>query len=520
MSRYDPIECIDLSRAIRAIDPAYLEASARPPFETRIHVVAWCAADARLYVVVADAYVFWSDDGGRYWHEVGEVNRRSNGVIHPAGAQHVDAIVDTPEGSVLLIGRDAHDGSEHGVVWRKQAGASTFARMVATATPWATTKGGNATAGFIGAPPRAMVALAVYASPAHFWTSFDDGQSWRRQELGSTFAMHVHEVYLPRSATLQRSARLWVSGGDDPTGAGSGVVTFDNVGPDGALGGLNFALRERPGYRLVGLAGDGKHVYIGNESLSGGALRILDNAQSIAAADFEYVLGKNRHDYHQFRSMVATADGLFAAASDSYAYVSDTIRADSGGYLYLSGDGGASFREISLGMKWITGLVCDGAALWIAGGMNREYGPDPSALAMSLLRVPKPGALEVLSSPYCTKAIVMDSSAFYTMAGYADHPRPALRPGERTFRVDLSPYASAVVEVETYGPATLTVEALPFQNWHPDEDAWRDVATLSTAAGRVGAQLPPLAMHNRWFRVRNSGTAAVELKRIAFVARR
>jgi hypothetical protein len=218
--------------------------------------------------------------------------------------------------------------------------------------------------------------------------------------------------------------------------------------------------------------------------------------------------------------MVATADGLLAAASDSYAYVSDTIRADSGGYLYLSGNGGASFREISLGMKWISGLVCDGAAFWIAGGMNREYGADPSALAMSLLRVPKPGALEELSAPYCAKAVVMDSSAFYTMAGYAEHPRPALGPGERTFRVDLSPYASAVVEAETYGPATLAIEALPFQNWHPDEDPWRDVATLSTAAGRIAVQLPALAMHNRWFRVRNSGNVAVELKRIAFVARR
>ena len=117
---------------------------------------------------------------------------------------------------------------------------------------------------------------------------------------------------------------------------------------------MTFALRERPGYRLVGLAGDGKHVYIGNESLSGGMLRILDNAQSIALHDFEYVLGKHRHDYHQFRSMVATADGLLAAATDSYAFTGDTIRADSGGFLYVSNDGGASFREISLGMKWVT----------------------------------------------------------------------------------------------------------------------------------------------------------------------
>lgn len=521
MNGDDVIQFVDLWHAIRAIDPAYLDAAhAGPAAEARIHALAWSAADRRLYVVFADAFVFWTDDGGRRWHEMLELNRGHDGLPHPQGRQHIDMIVDTPSGSVLLIGRDARDGRERGVVWRKIATAATFVRTAVTDPPWGTTKGGNATAGYFGSPPREMIALTVYESPAHFWYSLDDGTTWRRRDVSAAFALHVHEVHLHRSANLARVSRLWLSGGDDPSGERSGVVTFDSLDADGSLAGFRYVLRERPGYRLVGLAGDGKHVYIGNESLSGGALRILDNAQSIAAGDFEYVLGKHRHDYHQFRSMVATADGLLAAASDSYAFISDTVRADSGGYLYLSSDGGASFREFSLGMKWITGLVYDGAAFWLAGGMNREYGADPTALRAMLLRVPKPGLHDVLSGPYCAKAVVMDSNAFYEMAGYAAHPRPTLPPNERTFRVDLSPFSSIVVDVESYGPATLAIEALPFQNWHPDEDAWRDVATMTLGAGPATLLLPPAAAHNRWFRVRNAGNTTIELRRIAFVARR
>ncbi len=362
------IEFVDLAPHLRRIDPAYLEpAHAGPAAEVRIHALAWTAADARLYVVVANAFVFWSDNGGRYWHEVPEINRRA-GALARFGEQHIDAIVDTPRGTVLLLGRDRHDGPERGVVWRRPAGAGTFTRTVATDPPWGTTKGGNATAGWFGTPPREMVALSVYVSPAHFWFSLDDGVTWRAQDLGDVFAHHVHEVHLHRSATLGRASRLWVTGGDDPSGAGSGVTTFESLDGDGALAGFRYVLRERPGYRLVGLAGDGKHVYVGNESLSGGVLRVQDNAQSIELADFEYALGKARHDYHQFRSLVATADGLLAAATDSYAFVSDTVRADSGGYLYLSNDGGASCRELSLGMKWITGLVYDGCVVLGRGG--------------------------------------------------------------------------------------------------------------------------------------------------------
>ncbi|HEX4883571.1 MAG TPA: hypothetical protein VFX05_05495 [Casimicrobiaceae bacterium] len=512
-------QLIDVGASLRASDVGAAVAPGAGA-HARIHALTWSAADARLYIVVADALVFTTDDDGASWREVAEVNR-VDGRLVASQMQRIDAVVDSVEGTVLLIGRDRRDGVERGVVWRKEAAAERFVRTVVTEPAWPSSKAGNATAGYFGAPPTPMIAVAMYASPAHFWYSVDDGVSWQRQDMAHAFVEHVHEVYLHRAANVHRHARLWVSGGDDPSGERSGVVTFDALDKGNVLSGFRYALRERPGYRLVGLAGDGKHVYIGNESLAGGMLRVLDNAQSIERCDFEYVLGKSRHDYHQFRSMVATVDGFLAAATDSYAFTGDTLRADSGGYLYLSDTGGAGFRELSLGMKWITGLAYDTRSFWIAGGMNREEGADPSSLRMVLLRVPKPAPFASLVSPYCAKPVIVDSSAFYEMAGYSSHPRPALAPGEATFRVDLSPYASIAVIGEAHGPATLVVEALPWQTWHPDHDAWREVATLSFAsAGSAEAMLAAPATHNRWFRLRNAGHQPVELRHLAFVARR
>lgn len=512
---------VDLAPFLARADRGYVEVPAGgSPASNRVHAVAWCAADARLYVVVAERFVFWSDDEGRSWHEVAEVNRRGGALTAP-GTRAVDAIVDTPTGAVLLIGRERSGEATEGAVWRKPAGAPAFARHGVAGPAWESSKAGNATAGWFGHPPRPLVALAVYASPPALWFSADDGLSWRRQDLASVYAEHVHEVYLPRAANVARTARLWVSGGDDPSGEASGVVTFSTLEADGTLGGMRWALRERPGYRLVGLAGDGKHVYIGNESLAGGVLRLLDDAQSIETGDVEYAFGKARHDYHQFRSLVATPDGLVASATDSYAFLGDTLRADSGGYLYVSNDGGASFHERSLGMKWIVAMACDGRALWLAGGMNRESGEDPGALRLALLRVPVPAAYADLGARYCAKAVVVDSSAFYARAGYPAHPRPVLAPGECTFRVDLAPYRTIVVRAEAYGAADLVVEGLAFRTWHPDEEAWRPAGRLRLdAAGVAEVLLDKVASHYRWYRVRNAGAVPVALREVVLTGRR
>jgi hypothetical protein len=482
--------------------------------------LCYAHADARVYVIVADRFVFASRDGFHTIEDVAEVNHESGTPVE-RGRQWIDTLVESANGTIILFGRDLRDGEARGVVWRKTRGAQGFVRTVALERAWETSKAGNATAGYFGSPPRAMVALTAYASPAHFYFSFDDGLSWRRQDVADAFALHTHEVLLQPGANANRTARLWLTGGDDPSGRGSGLVCFDAVGPDGGLSGMRYVLRERPGFRLVGLAGNGKHVYIGNESLAGGVLKLQDNLQSIELADFECVLGKSRHDYHQMRSMVATVDGMLVSGTDSYGYVSDSIRADSGGYLYLSNDEGASFREVALGAKWVTGITCDGASFWIAISMGREEGGDLSADRMTLLRVPKPLPFADLADSYCAKVVVADSSDFYKMAGYPDHPHPVLGVGESTFRVDMSRYRDIALRVETLGAGELAVESLPFYDWHPDEHRWDAVTLLSfTGAERRSVALAGPNAIARHLRVRNVGSGPVRLRQIAFVGKR
>ncbi|MGC3988133.1 MAG: hypothetical protein QM796_00335 [Chthoniobacteraceae bacterium] len=247
----DAIGRIDFAGAIRAIDPAYFdEAHCGARFAARIQVVQHCRSDGRLYFVFAEAFVFYSEDHGASLHEVAEINR-PRGVLAAAGSQFADAIVDTIDGTVLVVGRDAHDGAPRGVAWRKERDSARFERVVCADPAWQTSKNGNAAAGFFGQGATPMVALAIYASPAHLYFSLDDGRTFQRQPLEAEFLEHVHEVYLPRAKTLERRARLWVSGGDDPSGARSGVVTFETLDDRGQLATRRRAFGERPGYRLV-----------------------------------------------------------------------------------------------------------------------------------------------------------------------------------------------------------------------------------------------------------------------------
>jgi hypothetical protein len=312
-----------------------------------------------------------------------------------------------------------------------------------------------------------------------------------------------------------------VTGGDDPTGTKSGVLCFDALDDEGRLAGARWVVRETPGYRLVGISGNGKHVFVGNESVAGGVIKIQDNLETIEARDFEYALGKARHDYHQFNALLATRDGLLVAGTSSYRSTGDTVRADSGGYVYVSADEGASCREIALGDTWVQGIADDGTWLWLAASSGRDNAPDLSRHRFELLRLPRPTPGEPLAQPFVAKVVMLDSSDFYEFAGYADHPRPTLAPGERTLRVDLSAWGSLVVMAETYGPGMLVVEGLPFQTWRLAANPWRDVATLVLErAGRAEVTLGDGARHNRWFRVYNAGPGPLEIRSLVFLGRR
>jgi hypothetical protein len=516
------IALVDLEPKIAAVNRAYLDwAVIGDMHNARINDVSHARNDGRLYLIYADRFVFWSDDGFATLHDLREINYEGKSLVG-ADVQSIDAIVETMRGTIVLVGRDKRDGQAAGITWRKERYAEAFVRHVATRQAWRTSKAGNATAGYFGSPPRDMLAVGIYAEGAHLYFSLDDGITWSLQDLSNAFAQHVHQVYLPHSVHPRRMARMWVTGGDDPSGTRSGVVCFDALGSDGLLTGFRYVLRERPGFRLVGLTGNGKHIYIGNESLAGGMLKLQDNAESIEAQDFEYILGKNRHDYFIFRAIVATLDGLLIAGSNSYGRVGDTTRADSGGYLYASTDDGASFREISLGAKWITSIAYDGEAFWVATSMGGdESAVDISSRRLTLLRLAKPGSLAELTDAYCAKVVICDSSDFYREAGYASHPRAELQPDEVTFRVDMSRYLRLSLLADNYEAGELAVESLPFSDWRPDANRWVSAMIVKLdAPGRHQFPIPEAATISRYFRVRNIGSRPIALRQLAFLGKR
>lgn len=515
---------VDLHGRIAALNADYVTAPPLvDPREARVNDLYYARSDRRLYVIFADSYVFYSDDSLHTLREVREVNYEG-GALVPRSRQSIDMIVDTMDDSVLLVGRDrrGNGGAESGVVWRKPRGAPGFFRHDAVTPAWRTTKLGNIAAGFFGADRRRLVAFGIYPTDdARLYFSLDDGLTWRAQPMGEYFMHHVHEVYLPRRANSSRTARLWATGGDDPSGERSGLVSFDSLGADGALGPGRRAFRERPGFRIVGLTGNGTHVFAGNESVAGGVLRLHDNDESAAAQDFEVVLGKSRHDYHQFRSMVATHDGVLVSGTDSYGYTGDTVRADSGGHLYVSNNDGASFVEIPLGARWVTSIAYDDAFFWIATSASSEAGPDFSDMRASLLRLRKPSPYTLLAAPYVSKVLVADSSPLYRKAGFPTFPSPSLAPGERTFRVDMSAYDQLGVFVDSSGPGTLVLEGLAFQNWQLDEDPWHDVRTITLPGPtRKVFEIAGADRLYRHYRLRNAGTEAIAMRWLAVVGRR
>ena len=520
----EQIQSIDLYHMIFSINPAYVDPTRYSnPHEARVNCLYYSRSEGKLYIIFANAYIFSSEDNLKSLNEVIEVNYDASRELIPNNSQSLDAVVETVDGSIIFAGRDRRTSdSESGIVWRKPIESSSFSRYVVVTDPaWKTSLSGNMTSGYFGDEPRKMVALAIYASSdAHFFYSFDDGLTWKRHKMGKQFKKHVHEVYLPSSVGVKRKARLWVSGGDDTSGNKSGLLYIDSTSWKG-LGKPHWVFREKPGYRLVGLHGNGKNVFVGNESVAGGMLKIQDNLESIDKKDFEYVLGKSQHDYHLFRSLYSTSDGILTAGTSSYReFAGDTIRADSGGFIYVSNNEGATYTEIPLGETFITSVAYDGASFWYSTSANRESGGDFSKKRFRVLKLPKPSAFAVLTSPYICKAVLVDSSAFYKFAGDPNPPKASLAPNDRTLKVDLCAYKSVVLVVETFNAGSLAIEAVPFYNWSLETTPWYDIESVTLdGPEKREIPIPHTAQHNRWFRVRNSGSGSIEIKFLAFIGK-
>lgn len=227
----EQLDSIDLFQEIFLLNRTYLDFNLyTDPHEARINCLYYSQTDGRLYIIFANSYILFSEDNLASLNEVAEINYDAGGLIS-RDKQFIDAVVGTMDGSVLFAGRDRRtSNSEAGIVWRKSLGCSSFTRHVVVTNPaWKTSMSGNMTSGYFGDEHRKMVALAIYApTNAHFFYSFDDGLSWKKQEMSKQFKNHVHEVYLPSSIGANRKARLWMTGGDDTTGEKSGLLYIDS----------------------------------------------------------------------------------------------------------------------------------------------------------------------------------------------------------------------------------------------------------------------------------------------------
>ena len=228
------IATFDLAALIGALDPGYLAGG----HEARLTGLVHCDAARELYVVVGEGHVFVSRDAMGTLVEVAELNR-CDGALGPArlavGRLHRrDDGRDDPRHRPRPLRRRHRAGwmPPSATPLAPSCGASRAASgpsraTWSTETAWATGKSGNATAGFFGPRRDAAVAFVPYTDGgAHLFTSLDDGATWRAHDLSRYFVHHAHEAYLPRSVGNARTARMWVTGGDDPSGARSGVVCF------------------------------------------------------------------------------------------------------------------------------------------------------------------------------------------------------------------------------------------------------------------------------------------------------
>ena len=85
----------------------------------------------------------------------------------------------------------------------------------------------------------------------------------------------------------------------------------------------------------------------------------------------------------------------------------------------------------------------------------------------------------------------------------------------------MAPFRSLALLVDSHEPGELSVETLPFRDWHPDQERWTEIRRLRIrAAGRQQILLREGETMSRHFRVRNAGRRPIALRQLAFVGRK
>lgn len=509
----DKVQMFDLESQIRAINDDYVNSTTRQ--SRRLHNITYARSWGRIYFVM-NRFLFWTDDGFATINDVPEINRYYEDRPIPQGRQGLIHVIETIDGTILVIAKDwrktdpssnsDYSPQENSVVWRMEKGASTFTRTVIS-TDWVwDTPEGNITSGYFGNQPERMIAFGTYTRI--FYYSVDDGLTWQTHNMSDYANNHVHSLYLPRTIDVL-PCRLWATTGDDPTGNKGGVLYADTW-EDDEIGGWTWAFRERPGYRLVGITGNTKRIFVGNESMAGGILSIGADNTSVAEGLWEYGLCRHRLDFHQFKSMIATDDGYLFTATDSY-NTGNTPHRSQGGVIYISPDFGATFSEVQLlADHWVTSATYDGEYFYWVGG---RVGP-----SFNVFRVAKPPMYSKHIPPYVAKSVMVDNGL--------GNVRLSLLPGESTPVVDMSAWSSIKLSVRTQGPGVLRVQASPFYTdpyWRSqgtDIEGWYDVDVLRfTRPGLQEVVLSPEASHNMLFRVLNSTDEPVLIRHIIWTGK-
>jgi hypothetical protein len=529
------INKINIEQKINSINSAYIT-KLTTNLRRNITDIYYAPKTGLIFVIVG-AYIFYSNDNLDTIIDIPEINTYYNNTPIDVLHQSLYNITESIDGTVVIIASDWRkeapasatdwNASTQFAVWRKTIVSSTFTRTVITLpgyTPGTNvlTRDSNMSAGYMGANHNKIVGFSIYSSQSDpikgFFYSLDDGLNWLFCDMASYADHHVHSIAFDKSVYTGHASKIWVAIGDDFTGAKAGVYSADTLDGSNNITNWTQIFAERPGYRLVSIVATAKKIYCGNESASGGLLAISNDATSIANGDWEYLLGRNRLDYHQFRSLVVTDDGIICSVSDCYP-ADNKPHKGQGGYAYISTDEGASFKEISLDFYNSACVGYDGSNFYFAGQWtDGTVGTTYSVNSFIIYKLPKPTPYADLTSPFIVKSPIVDM-------GGSNHAY--IEAGKATPWVDMSPYKEIVVSMESLGACKLRLQASPFKtspyanSQGTDWVGWHDIKTFEfKSAGRIRYVIPSEEAHNRYFRVFNPSNEDITAKYILFTGRK
>lgn len=497
------INSFDIQPKIDKVNPNYSNSL------TSLYIsdIYYARTEKRTYFILNRIYAFYTDDDFETVNEIEEINKWFGDLVSTA-RQRINYMTETMEKTMMFVGiswrktdeenpTSATDWSaeNRGFVWRKEKGNSDFVAKAVQTPRWNDSSTSCIDAGYIG-DDVPIVAFTNYTK--ELWYSLDDGHTWD-VFVFSQLRDHFHEVYINKAPHKGRGkGRLWAATGDDFNAIeneNSGVVVWDTLDHEDkiTLNNCKWVFKDRPGYRIVGITGNFNHVYGGNEASAGGMLKIAQNDHSIDDKEWEYCLGRNRFDFHQFRTVIATDDGLLFSATDSYARA-ETRHKSHGGYIYISQDEGATFREIPImSTGWVTSATYTGDAFYFVG----------DRLDTQNLNVFKLTKQDILSYPrqnYIAKSPFVengDGSTPLTLK-VNDWYKPI---------VDMSDYDDINVLIETQGKGVVEIQASKFYtdpNWHSqgDTEGWQTIRRIKfNRPERKDIHLTDSDRHHKLYRV-------------------